>query len=221
MKYRSALLLSLFCFVLPVVEAQESKRFDLKERASKIDARAQEHTVIGFVFTKDGKPADLQHACVDTRAKSQGKLVIWLMGHSQPLAERVSGYGLHYIQIHYANGWFGKLNKEPSPADGQYLGNIRLEAATGEDFSSHIEIPKPDGIAERSLQFVKHLQKANPEGNWRQFIAADGNSLKWDQVILAGISHGSTTAARFAGRSLFDGLRISMAATNCRLRRLS
>ena len=198
MKCHSAVLTCVLLALPLTLVAQDQKRFDLKERASQIDARAKEHPEIGFVFTKDGKPTDLQHACVDTSAKSQGKLVIWLMGHSQPLAERVSGYGLHYIQVHYANGWFGKLNQEPPTEDTQHLGNIRLEAATGEDFSPHIDIPKPDGIAERSWQFVKHLQKTNPEGNWKQFIAADGNSLKWENVILAGISHGSTTAARFA-----------------------
>ena len=58
------------------------------------------------------------------------------MGHSAPLFERVNSYGLHAIQVHYANGWFGKFGKEPAPGDDdKFLGKIRLEAATGEDFS--------------------------------------------------------------------------------------
>jgi hypothetical protein len=198
----AAFLLPLLCASLGSAQETAGQRFDLKARASKIDPRAKEHPEINFVFEKDGKPADLQHACVDTRVKPRGELVIWLMGHSQPLAERVSGYGLHYIQVHYANGWFGKLNKEPPPAgqpyDEQRLGKIRLEAAIGQDVSEHIAIPQPDSIAERALQFVLHLQKTNPQGNWQQFVAPGGQSLDWDRVILAGISHGSTTAARFA-----------------------
>ena len=47
---------------------------------------------------KDGKPADIEHATVDTRVAPQGKLVIWLMGYSAPLFERVNSYGLHAIQ---------------------------------------------------------------------------------------------------------------------------
>ena len=173
------------------------KRYDLSARASVIDKRTRPHPEIEFVFEKDGKPTDVQHASVDTRVAPQGKLVIWLMGHNGQLFERVSGYGLHAIQVHYANGWFSKLNKEPPP-DDKYLGRIRLEAATGEDFSDAIDIPRPDGMAERAFQFVKWLAKENPQGNWEQFLTADKKGLRWDHVIMAGISHGSTTAARFA-----------------------
>ncbi|MGC3972237.1 MAG: hypothetical protein QM775_34335 [Pirellulales bacterium] len=130
-------------------------------------------------------------------ASPRGELVIWLMGHNQPLFERIASYGLHGIQPHYANGWFGSLDAAVRD-NGRNLGEIRLEAATGEDFSSLVTIPKPDGVAERSVQLVKWLATANPEGRWEQFLNADRTDLIWDKVILAGISHGSTTAARFA-----------------------
>ena len=172
--------------------------YELTARASEIDPRAKEHPEIDFVFTKGGKPADVEHASVDTNVKPQGKLVIWLMGHSQPLFERLNSYGLHAIQVHYANGWFGKFGKEPAPADDKFLGKIRLEAATGEDFSDQVTIPKPDGMMERAFQFVKWLSKQNPEGHWEQFIAADGKGLNWNKVIMSGSSHGSTTSTRFA-----------------------
>ncbi len=174
------------------------QRYDLSTRASEIDPRAKEHPEIDFVFTKNGKPTDTERACVDTRIAPCGKLVVWLMGHNQQLFERLSGYGLHSIQVHYANGWFGKLNKEPPPSSEEYLGKIRLEAATGEDFSPVIDIPKPDGMQERAFQLVKWLAKTNPQGRWQYFISADGKGLNWEDVIVSGISHGSTTAARFA-----------------------
>ena len=175
-----------------------AKLHELKARASEIDQRAKPHPEIGFVFEKDGKAQDLQHASVDTRVPSQGKLVIWLMGHNRELFERLSGYGLNSIQVHYANGWFGKLYPGAPPKDDLFLSKIRLEAATGEDHSPAVSIPKPDGIMERSYQFVKWLHRENPEGNWKQFLTRDGKDLQWDKVILAGISHGSTTAARMA-----------------------
>ncbi len=176
----------------------EPQRYQLRARASEIDKRTREHPEIGFVFKKDGKPQDIQHATVDTRAASRGELVIWLMGHNGGLFERVSDYGLHAIQVHYANGWFGKLYGGEPPKDDLFLSKIRLEAATGQDFSEAVSIPEPDGIMERSHQFVRWLDKENPQGNWSQFFAKDGKGLDWDKVILAGISHGSTTAARFA-----------------------
>jgi hypothetical protein len=180
------------------------QRYEFTARASEIDPRAKAHPEIDFVFEKSGKPADVENASVDTRVAPQGKLVIWLMGHSGPLFERLNSYGLHAIRVHYANGWFGKFGKEPAPADDKFLGKIRLEAATGDDFSDVVEIPKPDGMMERALQFVKWLARKNPQGRWDYFLTPDQNGLRWDRVIISGSSHGSTTAARFAKHQKVD-----------------
>lgn len=174
------------------------QRYVYSTRASVIDARAKPHPELDFVFEKDGKPADVEHATVDTRVKPEGRLVLWLMGYGAPLFERLNSYGLHAIQVHYANGWFNQFGKAPPPADDQFLGKIRLEAATGKDFSDVVNIPKPDGMMERARQFVLWLAKQNPAARWDYFLTADGLGLRWDRVILAGASHGSTTAARFA-----------------------
>jgi len=174
------------------------QRYDLTARASVIDPRAKEHPEIDFVFMRQGRPADTERAAVDTRVAPQGKLVIWLMGYNGQLFERVSGYGLHAIQVHYANGWFNKLSRGGPAGDDKYLGKIRLEAATGQDVSEAVTIPQPDGMQERALQFVKWLAKENPPGKWDYFLTDDKAALRWDRVIIAGSSHGSTTAARFA-----------------------
>ena len=174
------------------------QRYQFTARASEIDSRARPHPEIDFVFEKNGKPADLENASVDTRVKSRGKLVIWLMGHSEPLFERVNSYGLHAIRVHYANGWFPKFGQEPPPADDKFLGKIRLEAATGEDFSDVVNIPKPDGMMERALQFVKWLAQKNPPGHWEYFLTEDQKDIRWDRVIISGSSHGATVSARFA-----------------------
>ncbi|HQX51141.1 MAG TPA: hypothetical protein PLY87_02200 [Planctomycetaceae bacterium] len=183
---------------------RKPQRYELTARASEVDRNAKPHPEISFLFEKDGKPQDVQHAIVDTHATPQGKLVIWLMGHSQPLFERISGYGMHAIRVHYANGWFGQFGREPAPADEYFLGKIRLEAATGQDFSDVVDIPKPDGMMERSFQFVKWLDKKNPQGKWGYFINDTKDGLRWDRVIIAGSSHGSTTAARFAKHQKVD-----------------
>ena len=156
------------------------------------------------MFEKDGKPQDVEHASVDTRVPSQGKLVIWLMGYNKDLFNRIADYGFNSIQVHYANGWFGKLYSGPPPADDLFLSKIRLEAAIGEDASKAVDIPKPDSIMERSYQFVRWLDKENPRGSWKQFLTRDGKGLQWDKVVLSGISHGSTTAARMAKQVKVD-----------------
>ena len=195
----STVLLSFLSLAQPASpELNPGQRHDLQARASEIDPRAKEYPKIGFVFAnEEGKPMDLQHAVVDTGVPSRGELVIWLMGHNQRFFEHIASYGLHGIQPHYANGWFSKIDRDKRD-DGTTLGQIRLEAATGEDFSPLVTIAKPDSLVERSVQFVKWLAEKHREGNWEQFLTEDRFDLLWDKVILSGISHGSTTAARFA-----------------------
>jgi hypothetical protein len=123
--------------------------------------------------------------------------VIWLMSHNRTLFDRLADYGLHAIQVQYARSWFSICCQE-KPVGPHCRGNIRLEAATGQDFSDEVSIPKPDGMMERAYQFVKWLERTNPEGNWGQFLNTDRSGLNWDKVIVSGSSHGSTTAARFA-----------------------
>jgi hypothetical protein len=174
------------------------RQYRLEARASELDPRARAHPEIGFLIDDaKGRPADLQHASVDTRVAARGKLVIWLMGNNQALFDRLNGYGLHVIRPHYANRWFSICCKG-NPVDEHCRGDIRLEAATGQDFSDEVDIPKPDGMMDRSLHFVRWLSRENPEGEWEQFLSPDGSELRWDNVIMSGSSHGSTTAARFA-----------------------
>ena len=175
----------------------QSQHYRLTARASEIDHRVKAHPAIGFLIESNGRPADLQHASVDTRVAPRGKLVIWLMAHNSELFDRVNSYGIHAIRVHYANKWFSICCQE-KPVGENCRGNIRLEAATGEDFSADVTIPKPDGMMERAFQFVSWLDRNNPQGGWDHFLSADGNGIRWEDVIIAGSSHGSTTAARFA-----------------------
>jgi len=177
------------------VRADPSVRF--RERASVIDPTAAAYPEIGFVLERDGKPADWQHASVDLSVPARGRLMIWLMGHNQELFERVNSYGIHAIQVAYANQWFSLLC-QPHPADSQQRGNVRLEAATGLGVSDQLDIAPADSVMGRSLRFVQWLAQEHPEGGWDEFLTDDHQELRWDRVILAGASHGATTAARLA-----------------------
>ncbi|HAW30165.1 MAG TPA: hypothetical protein DCY03_18920, partial [Planctomycetaceae bacterium] len=168
---------------------RKPQEYKLTARASKIDPRTKEHPEIDYVFEAKGKPQDVEHAVVDTRVKPRGKLVIWLMGYNSQLFDRLSSYGLHAIQVHYANRWFSKVCRE-NPVGETCRGNVRLEAATGEDYSDQVSIPHPDGMKERALQFVKWLAKENPQGQWDYYLTPDGKDLRWEDVIMAGSSHG-------------------------------
>jgi hypothetical protein len=188
----------LFLLALASPLLAEGKKFSITARASEIDPRTKEHPEIDYVFTRKGKPADNQLAMVDTRVKDSGYLVIWLMAPPKELFDRLNSYGHHAIQVTYPREWFGKMDKLRKEGDDDHFSGLRLEAATGEDHTKLIDISKPDGLMERSYQFVKYLTEKNPEGNWKQFLSRDGKGLDWEKVILSGASHGSTTSARLA-----------------------
>ncbi len=181
----------------------DPQRYLLTARASELDPRAKEYPEIGFVFGSAEKPADREYASVDTRVAPQGKLAIWLMGYNSGLFERLNEYGIHAIGVSYARGWFGKLCR-PKPSDAYARGRVRLEAATGLDFSDELDLLPPDGAAERARQLVMWLAKENPQGKWEQFLTDDQSRLRWDKIIITGSSHGSTTAARFAKHQRVD-----------------
>lgn len=188
---------------VPDFDDPAPRRYRLQARASELDNRTREHPEIDFVFSREGRPQDVQQASVDTRTAPQGKLVIWLMGANESLFERLNDYGLHVIGVSYANKWFGLLCR-PQPSDRYARGRVRLEAATGEDFSAELDLTKPDGAAERALQMVRWLADENPQGRWEQFLDDDRLRLRWDKIIVAGSSHGATTAARFAKHQRVD-----------------
>ena len=116
------------------------------------------------------------------------------MDYNDALFQRLNEYGLHAVQPHYANKWFAILK----PRDRMDRGNVRLEAATGRDVSDQLDVPAPDGMMERVRAMLKGLAQRHPQGDWKQFLSSDGSEVRWNKVIVAGASHGATTAARFA-----------------------
>lgn len=169
--------------------------YSLSERASKIDPRVKSYEKINFMLEVNKKPRDVEQAYVDTRVKPRGKLVIALTTGA-PLFKLTNELGMHAIRVPYADSWFNVITSG-TPKD-TWRGDVRLEAATGEDVSKLIDLAKPDGLMERSLQFVKWLDKTNPQGKWDYFLTKKKDALRWEDVTVVGLSHGATTAARFA-----------------------
>lgn len=183
--------------ILATMTGLRAEPVEFKVRASELDPAAREYPEINFIFGSAEKPEDWERASVDPAVASRGELVIWLMAENEELFTRLNSYGLHVIQPHYARAWFGLLC-QPSPVDATARGNVRLEAATGEDVSPELNLARPDGMMERSRQFLIWLAREHPAGGWGQFLTADESAVRWDKVIISGSSHGSTTAARFA-----------------------
>ena len=101
---------------------------------------------------------DVENASVDTRVKPQGKLVVWLMSYSGRCSSVSTAMACTPSGCIMPMAGSAGSNAAP-PGDDKFLGKIRPEAATGEDFSPAVNIPKPDGMMERALQFVKWLAR--------------------------------------------------------------
>ncbi len=197
-RFDSMLVRTLFFLLLSPAILAEGQQYKFQARASKIDPKAKSYPKIGFVLEDGkGKPQDMQNASVDTGVDSKGQLAIWLMAPNQGLLDRLNSYGIHAIQVHYARQWFSKCCQQ-RPVSEDCRGNMRLEAATGEDHSNEADIAVRDSIKGRALNFVKYLDQKNPEGKWGQFLNRNKTDLIWEKIILTGASHGSTTASRLA-----------------------
>ncbi|MFL2657949.1 MAG: hypothetical protein ACJ0HK_04225 [Akkermansiaceae bacterium] len=135
-----------FFFLLSSFSLGNGQRYKIQARAIKIDPMAKSYPEIGFVLkNSSGQPQDFQIASVDTRVPTRGRLAIWLMAPNQNLFDRLNSYGIHAIQVHYARQWFSKCCQQ-RPVSEDCRGNIRLEAATGEDHSDEVDIKVRDSI---------------------------------------------------------------------------
>ncbi|MBM3966510.1 MAG: hypothetical protein FJ308_15815 [Planctomycetes bacterium] len=185
-------------------DRNRSVRVELSARASELDPAVRSYPEIDFLLEKDGKPQDVGHACRNPSVPVKKRLVVWMMGYSPELFHFLADEGFHVLRVHYANGWFNRFGKEPPPEDRYALGKIRLEAATGEDFSELVAIAKPDGVQHRVLELLRWLSKKDPDGMWDEYLSPENQSVVWDKVIMSGASHGATTSARFAMHQRVD-----------------
>ena len=186
------------CFLLIALNTASAGSVRKQVRASEVDPEAGSYPDIGFVLEDEsGAPADMEYSSRNPDVKSNGKLVIWLMGNNSQLADILGKEGYHYIGVHYARQWFSKILRE-TPTDENARGNVRLEASIGEDVSPDVDIAFRDSIKGRTIALVNWLSKNDRGGKWRSFLTTDRKDIKWDRVVLTGSSHGATTAARFA-----------------------
>ncbi|NUP05411.1 MAG: hypothetical protein HOW73_05050 [Polyangiaceae bacterium] len=150
---------------------------------------------------------ETQLAMLDTRTTPVGRLVIFLPGannvpndwrdHGRVLAK----FGFHVVLPHYNNRWSSN-----GTCDG--MGNscatdTRWEALVGEDTSSAIEIPRADSAEGRVVTMLEHLKTEHPGGDWGYYLTADGE-LRYEDIVIAGISHGAASTGLYAARRPFS-----------------
>ncbi len=108
----------------------------------------------------------------------------------------LAGYGFHVVEPHYANDWTCDGSPDCNP-------NTRWEALVGEDLSPVIDISRADSAEGRVVTILEHLDQAHPGGDWGFYLDGEGG-LRYEHVIIAGISHGASSSGLFATRRPFS-----------------
>lgn len=151
-----------------------------------------------FEFTADQADPEAsevlapQLAYLDTQVTPVGKLVVYLHGAGAPTicgskahGQLLAGMGLHVFSPCYRSD-YGIGNC------GDDIGGCRLEAFEGVDHHDFIDISPPNSAERRIVKGLQYLQEMHPGGDWGYYL--DGESPRWDRIIISGISHGASSS---------------------------
>ena len=148
------------------------------------------------------KWADMQYAHLDTRVPPVGYLAIYLFGagtsqpsHHVETYKLIASFGLHVIGPDYAQDY--GVTTGCQAGDSACIGNKRLEAITGADHSSLIEVKRANSLEARILKMLTHLEQTQPQYGWGYFLDQNGG-IRWDRIVVIGHSHGSGTGPLMA-----------------------
>ena len=145
---------------------------------------------------------ELQYAHLDTRVEPLGKLVIFLSGFTNTPSSwrnhgrQIAGHGFHVVEPDYSNDW------DCGGAGGTCSVDTRWEALMGEDVSDVIDISRADSAEGRVVTMLRHLEQIHPGGDWGWYLE-DDDTLRYEHIIIAGISHGAASTGLYATRRPF------------------
>lgn len=146
---------------------------------------------------------EVQYAHLDTTAPPLGKLVIFLSGFTNTPSSwrdhgrQIAGWGFHVVEPDYSNDW------DCSGQGGTCSVDSRWEALMGEDLSTIIDVSRADSAEGRVVTMLRHLQTLHPGGDWAWYLD-DDDTLRYEHIIIAGISHGAASTGLYATRRPFS-----------------
>ena len=148
------------------------------------------------------KALDNHYVWLDTTAKSNHKLFVFLPGTGQNpsifqlVQQEAARLGYHVIGLMYPTG--GGLAKAcPTTADpSACYENARLEIIDGSDRVSFLNVTVPNSIDNRLTRLLQYLARQYPDEGWDRFLLRD--QPKWSQIAVGGHSQGGGNAAMIA-----------------------
>ena len=162
--------------------------------------RLDEHTLLPAQLdpAADKYPAP-QFAYFDPQAPRADQLVVYLVGannkpeRGRTMGQFLSGLGFPVLVPGYCNDYDIRALCMPADTpDADCHGKLRLEAIEGVDHSPHIAITPPNSLETRIVRMLAAMDKLQPQVGWGKFAA--GGKPRWDQIIIAGHSHGASSS---------------------------
>jgi hypothetical protein len=86
--------------------------------------------------------------------------------------------------------------------DPDFYGDARRQVFEGITHTTkgefaNVQMVAADGVARRTQKALAYLHGKYPDEDWGYYLQADGG-VRWSDVIFTGMSHGASSAARFA-----------------------
>lgn len=138
----------------------------------------------------------------DARLTLRSQLVLHLAGKggvpsgTNTMLKWAAAQGFRTIGLSYVNNYdiVGLCRGKPALEDCH--GRLRLEALEGIDRAPGISVSPANSIEKRLVLLLKNLQAREPRLRWDAYL--NGNSVRWEKIIVSGHSHGASAAGRIA-----------------------
>ncbi len=133
--------------------------------------------------------------------KSKNELVVFLPGTGGSgrggvlFSQTASELGFHVVSLSYPSSIPAAICQ--SETDENCFENFRLEIITGQDKSALIEVSRANSIENRLHKLLMYLREKNGREGWGNYLT-DKNEIKWEKLVLAGMSQGGGHAPLMA-----------------------
>jgi len=145
---------------------------------------------------------DNHYVWLDTTARSNHRLLLFLPGTAQPPAfyqlvqQEAARLGYHVIGLMYPNAGGSAKVCPTAPDPSACYENARLEIIDGIDRVAFLDVNVANSIDNRLTKLLEYLTLQYPDEGWDRFLLRD--KPKWSQIAVSGHSGGGGNAAMIA-----------------------
>lgn len=192
-----SLVTTLICGLVPFAAlAQElpatvtARTHVLRVKPSTADPAVQDFDEPNLIVTNDQSAID-------------APLAVFLPGtggrpeNVQRLLAVISTLGYRAIGLEY-NDDPAVVQVCPRDPDPRCSENFRQQRVFGNAERAPVANPVAESIVQRLVMLLRHLDRQDPAGGWRQYL--DGDEPAWPRLVVSGLSQGAGMAAYIAKR---------------------